>query len=107
MWLDFDSFLAAPAQALAALADFFGVPLDQAGAEHLAADPLMRRYSKAAEYEYSRELREEVLAGARREQAPAIAAALRWLDEAASASAPVAAAVERSAAGPTGAGQAH
>jgi hypothetical protein len=79
------------------------MPLDPAGAERLAADPLMRRYSKAAQYEYSRELREAVLAEARREQAPAIAAALRWLDSAASASATVARAVER-AAGSTGAG---
>jgi hypothetical protein len=98
MWLDFDSFLAAPAPALAALAAFFGISLDRAGAEHLAADPLMRRYSKAAEYEYSRELREEVLAGARRDQAPAIAAARRWLDEAALGCPAIAAALERSAA---------
>lgn len=97
MWLDFDSFLDAPAPALASLAAFFGVPLDPAGAEHLAADPLMRRYSKAAEYEYSRELREEVLAEARREQGPAIVAARRWLDEAAVDCPAVAAALERSA----------
>ena len=106
MWLDFDSFLDAPAESLAALAAFFGVPLDAAGAEHLAADPLMRRYSKAAEYEYSRELREEVLAEARREQAPAIAAALRWLDAAAQGCPAVARAVERAAAGSTDAGPA-
>ena len=103
MWLDFDSFLAAPAPSLAAIAAFFGVPLDEAGAEHLAADPLMRRYSKAAEYEYSRELREQVLAEARREQAPAIAAALRWLEAAGRDCAPVAAALERAGAGSTGA----
>jgi hypothetical protein len=105
MWLDFDAFLAAPAASLAALAAFFGVPLDPAAAEHLAADPLMRRYSKAAEYEYSRELREAVLAEARREQAPAIASALRWLDAAVRNCAPVARAVER-AAGSTDAGAA-
>ena len=97
MWLDFDSFLAAPADALGRLAAFFGVELDQAGAQHLAADPLMRRYSKAAEYEYSRELREEVLAGARREHAGAIEAARRWLDSAARDCPPVAAALERAA----------
>lgn len=95
MWLDFDSFLAAPAESLASLAGFFGIALDSAGAEHLAADPLMRRYSKAAEYEYSRELREAVLAEARREQAPAIAAARRWLDSAARDCPAVAAALER------------
>jgi hypothetical protein len=103
MWLDFDAFLAAPTQSLAALAAFFGVPLDQAGAEHLAADPLMRRYSKATEYEYDRELREQVLAAARRDHAPSIAAARRWLEAAALASPAVAEAVERSGGGSTGA----
>ena len=98
MWLDFDSFLDAPAASLAALAGFFGTELDAAGAEHLAADPLMRGYSKAAEYEYSRELREAVLAEARREQAPALAAASRWLDSAALDCPAVARAVERAAA---------
>jgi hypothetical protein len=97
MWLDFDAFLAAPAAALGRLAGFFGVELDPAGAEHLAADPLMRRYSKAAEYEYSRELRDEVLAEARLEQAPAIAAASRWLEAAARGSDAVARAIERAA----------
>jgi hypothetical protein len=96
-WLDFDSFLAAPAPSLGTLAEIFSVPLDAAGAEHLAADPLMRRYSKAAEYEYSRELREEVLADARREHAPAIEAARRWLDGAARDCPAVAAALERAA----------
>jgi hypothetical protein len=99
MWLDFDDFLGAPAKWLGRIAAFFGVELDEAGAEHLAADPLMRRYSKAAEYEYSRELREAVLAEARIEAAPAIAAARRWLDSAASASPAVAAAVARSTGG--------
>ena len=106
MWLDFDRFLDDPARSLAELAAFFGVPLDASGAEHLAADPLMRRYSKAAEYEYSRELREEVLAQARLEQAPEIASALRWLDDAARDCAPVARALERAAAGSTDAGPA-
>jgi hypothetical protein len=102
MWLDFDDFLAAPAQSLGSLAGFFGIKLDPAGAEHLAADPLMRRYSKAAEYEYSRELREAVLAEARREEAPAIAAARRWLEATGAKCAPVARALERSSAGSTG-----
>ncbi|HEX8572541.1 MAG TPA: hypothetical protein VF759_07310 [Allosphingosinicella sp.] len=98
MWLDFDDFLADPAASLGALADFFGVELDRAGAEHLAADPLMRRYSKAAEYEYSRELREQVLAEARRDQAGTIASGQRWLESAAAGCAPVAAALERASA---------
>lgn len=104
LWLDFDDFLAAPAQALERIAAFFGVPLGPAGAEHLAADPLMRRYSKAAEYEYSRELREEVLAEARLAQAGTIDSARRWLESAARDCPPVASALERSAS--TGAGRA-
>jgi hypothetical protein len=104
LWLDFDDFLAEPARSLTALAAFFGAPLDAAAAGRLAADPLMGRYSKAAEYEYSRELREAVIEQARRVDAPAIAAALRWLDAAARDCAPVAKAVERAAAGSTGAG---
>ncbi|MEA3063904.1 MAG: hypothetical protein QOJ27_332, partial [Sphingomonadales bacterium] len=39
IWLDFDDFLAAPAAGLGRLAGFFGIELDRAGAEHLAADP--------------------------------------------------------------------
>lgn len=98
MWLDFDALLAAPARTLETLAEFIGVPLDAPSAEHLAADPLMRRYAKATEYEYSRELREAVLAEARLEAAPAIAAARRWLDSAARDCPAVAQAVERVAA---------
>jgi hypothetical protein len=82
LWMDFDDFLAAPAASLQILAGFFGEAVDEAEAARLAAHPLMSRYSKAAEHEYSRELREQLLAEARREHAPALSAALRWLDSA-------------------------
>jgi hypothetical protein len=83
LWMDFDAFLAAPAQTLQALAAFFGAALDAGGAERLADHPLTRRYSKAMDYDYSRDQREQVLAEARRDHAVAIADGLRWLESAA------------------------
>jgi hypothetical protein len=81
-WLDFQAFLDAPAETLLGLAGFFGLALDTEGAGRLARHPLMGRYSKAAEYEYSAALRAEVRAGARRDHQGAIADAMRWLDAA-------------------------
>lgn len=83
MWLDFDSFLARPVDGLAATAAFFGVGAGADRIEQICAGPLMRRYSKALEYEYSPELREEVLAEARSEHGPAIDSALEMLEAAA------------------------
>jgi hypothetical protein len=81
--LDFDTFLAAPADSLRALAAFFGAGLDAEGAELLARHALMGRYSKATEYEYGPDQREALLAEARRDHVEAIADGLRWLEEAA------------------------
>jgi hypothetical protein len=64
-WIDFDAFLAHPAEQLGAAAAFLGHALSPAEAATLATGPLMRRYSKAPEYEYSAGLRREVLADAR------------------------------------------
>jgi hypothetical protein len=79
LWLDFDAFLARPAEQLAAAAAFLGHEMPAADAEALAADPLMRRYSKAPEYEYTAGLRREVLADARRRFGGDIDAALAGL----------------------------
>jgi hypothetical protein len=84
MWLDFDAFLAEPPSELGRLTGFFD--LDAAAVKTLATHPLMRRYSKAPEYEYDSALREEVLAEARRDHGAAITEGLRWLDRAASES---------------------
>lgn len=92
LMVDFDRFLADPRAELRHIAGFFG--LDPSASAALAASPLMGRYSKAPEHEYSSTLREEVLAEARREQAAAIAEALAWLDRAASESPHVARAME-------------
>jgi hypothetical protein len=83
LWVDFDAFLAEPGRSLADIAAFFGHPIDAATAERLAAGSLMSRYSKALEYEYTPQLRAEVLAESRTHNRSAIAAAMRWLEDAA------------------------
>jgi hypothetical protein len=80
LFMDFDRFLADPGSALARLAIFFG--LDPVGAEALARHPLMKRYSKAPEYEYDAGLRERLLTEARAEHAGEMRRAERWLDAA-------------------------
>lgn len=83
LWIDFDDFLARPASALAEAAGFLGHDLAAEEAAKLVDGPLMGRYSKAPEHAYSPALREQVLAEARRQHGPGIAAAMRWLEAAA------------------------
>jgi hypothetical protein len=66
LWIDFEDFLASPAATLDRAAGFLGHALPPGEAQRLAGGPLMRRYSKAPEYEYSPALRRDVLADARR-----------------------------------------
>lgn len=63
-WADFDSMLADMPNELLRVAQFFGfdAPADRIHA--IATGPLMRRYSKAIEHEYSAELRRELIAEA-------------------------------------------
>lgn len=94
-WMDFDQFLADPARHFADIAAFFGHPVDAATARTICGGPLMRRYSKALEYEYSPELRREILAEARAMHGAAIKDALGWLDALTSDYPPVAQAIRR------------
>ncbi|HEX8640293.1 MAG TPA: hypothetical protein VF704_03960 [Allosphingosinicella sp.] len=84
MWLDFDRFLADPPHHFARVASHFGSHVDPASARAIAGGPLMRRYSKALEYEYSPELRRDILAEARWMHGTAIREALGWLGDLAS-----------------------
>jgi len=77
MWLDFDRFLADPVSHFRAIAAHFGY--EAANAEAICEGPLMGRYSKALEYEYSPALRREILADARARHAAPIRDALNWL----------------------------
>lgn len=79
MWLDFDTFLAAPADYISRIAAHFGYALAPGESEALCAGPIMHRYSKAPEYDYSPALRREILADARRRHAAPIRDALNWL----------------------------
>lgn len=79
-WVDFDGFLAAPAEGLAAAAAHLGAGLGAGEAERLVEGPLMRAYAKGPEHAYSAGLRAEVLAVARREHGREIATGLRWLE---------------------------
>jgi hypothetical protein len=79
LWIDFDAFLASPAASLDRAAAFLAHPVPGGEAQNLAGGPLMRRYSKAPEYEYSPGLRRDVLADARRRFGRDIDAALAGL----------------------------
>lgn len=94
-WLDFDAFLADPAAQLSDIAGLFGVPLDAGTAQALVDGPIMRRYSKAPEHDYSPQLRAQLLAQTRQQRGADIAEAMRWLESAAAQFGPVARAMER------------
>ena len=88
LWLDFDRALSDLEGALTLMTKFFGF---DASKEHLSAianGPLTRRYSKATEYEYSPQLRRELLTEANERHRADIESALAMLD-AASETAPL------------------
>lgn len=58
-WADFDSMLEDMGRELERVSEFFG--FDTRRAREIAAGPLMRRYSKAPEYEYSPALRRDLI----------------------------------------------
>ena len=80
---DFDALLADMPGALQALAGFFGFPSDAQRCRAIVSGPLMRRYSKALEFDYSPDLRRELLDDAARRHATAIDDALAMLERAA------------------------
>jgi len=95
-WLDFDRFLVEPAIHLQRIAEHFGLNLDTRAAELLVSGPLMRRYSKALEYEFSPRDRQEILADAHWRHGAAIRDALVWLNELAARYPALAAAIRQS-----------
>ena len=77
IWADFDAMLGDMANALCQVADFFG--FETARIPEIAAGPLMSRYSKAMEYEYSPNLRRELIGEAAERFASEIKDALAML----------------------------
>ncbi len=95
LWLDFDTFLADPLAHFRAVATHFGHAADEATARAIVEGPLMGRYSKALDYEYSPALRREILAEARWRHGAAIRDGLNWLAGLAGRYPAVAAAIRR------------
>jgi hypothetical protein len=83
LWADFDIMLQDMAGWITRCARHFELELTQRQAEQLANGPLMRRYSKAPEYDYSPSLRAELLAEATGRHRQDIDAALMALRQAA------------------------
>ena len=88
LWSDFDRALGDLEGALPGMAEFLGFPASTDRLSEIANGPLVRRYSKATEYEYSAELRRALLAQAESQHRADIECALAMLD-AASETAPV------------------
>lgn len=95
LWADFDAMLADMPGALARAAGHFGFAADPARIEAIARGPLMRRYSKALEYEYSPALRRDLIAEAEHHHARDIESALAMLKAAAEKSPLLARALSR------------
>ena len=88
LWLDFDRVLVELEGSLHRMAEFFDVDASADRLSAIANGPLTRRYSKATEYEYSPQLRQELLAEANQRHRAEIESALAMLD-AASETAPL------------------
>jgi hypothetical protein len=95
-WADFDRSLDAMAEELARLGQFFGFPAEPERLRAIADGPLMRRYSKAPEFEYTPDLRRELLQQAARDAGPDIDSALAMVERAADKSPLLARALNRS-----------
>jgi hypothetical protein len=80
---------------LGRVAKFFGFDADEVRLEAIASGPLMNRYSKGLEYDYSAALRRELITEATAANAPAIDDALAMLGAAAEKSPMLARALER------------
>ena len=83
MWADFDGMLADMGGALARITAHFAIKAGRDAIDAIVAGPLMRRYSKAQEYDYSPALRAQLLAEAGRSHRAEIDAALASLGAAA------------------------
>lgn len=97
LWLDFDRMLEDMAGSLGEAAQFLGVPSTSERIAEIASGPLMRRYSKALEYEYSPALRRELLAEAGSQHSSEIDEAVGLLEKAATGSPLLQRALSRSA----------
>lgn len=80
-WMNFDSFLSDPTVELVNAASHFGLDMTPQMADDLINSPIMTRYSKAPEYEYSPSLREELLAEAAQNHSEGIGHTMQWVEK--------------------------
>ena len=96
-WADFDAMLADMAGELARVATLFGFAAQAEQIQAIATGPLMSRYSKATEFEYSPSLRRDLIAEATEANRADIDSALAMLQSAAENSPLLERALDRSA----------
>lgn len=89
--IDFDRFLTNPREVLAAILAHFRAETSSSRLDELAASPHMTRYSKAQSYEYSPQLRRQLLNEAWTNHADEIRKGLNWLQRTIASSPPLAA----------------
>lgn len=94
-WADFDQMLYDMEAALGDVCRFFGFEVGEDRLRQIVSGPLMGRYSKALEYDYSPGLRRELLAEARFDHGPQIDSAIAMLEKAAETSPLLARALSR------------
>jgi hypothetical protein len=82
--VDFDEFLRDAGAHMSRIAAHFGLPHDSTYAARVAQSPVLTRYSKAPEHEYSPDLRAEVLRESRARNRDEIARGMAWLERMAS-----------------------
>jgi hypothetical protein len=75
----------------------FGLPADPRFIAEVGKSPVLTRYSKAPEYDYTPELRVEVLSESRQHNAAEIRKGMRWLEQLAGSDATLAALVNGTA----------
>jgi hypothetical protein len=83
VWGDFDRMLGNMPESIAQVASELGFEADPSTVAAIANGPLMKRYSKALEFDYSPELRRELIAETQRHRKQEIDAALAMLHSAA------------------------
>lgn len=97
LWMNFDAFLTAPLDSLQTIIRFFGYDA-QPDLNDIINSPIMTRYSKAPEHDYSADLRRQLLAETLELRAADIRKALAWLEDAAAHHPAIAAAMQINAA---------
>jgi hypothetical protein len=79
--IDFDAFLAAPAQTMKTIASHFDLKRSEDVLSAIADSPVLQRYSKAPERSFTPALRQEILADSQHRNSAEIRNGLQWLEQ--------------------------